>query len=182
MGGELSYYNHRDQKFALSDEGPNGIRFADSAKQFHISYMIADGQPAYQSIERIKEASMALGYRFRVTKFQSGNGTSQVTIRNEGIAPLYHDAFVTVNGVRTTSSLKGLLPGEERIYPVEAGSLAPKLTIESDRLVQGQGIQFDADLEGMRAIGDSRVLVGCGNFPFAAPQRNVSKRIAFPYH
>jgi len=145
-GGELSYYNNRDQKFALTEKGPNGIPFEELAKKFHISYMIGDGQTEYQSTERIKAASMSLGYRFRVTGFKSADGVSEVTITNEGIAPLYHDAFATVNGVRATVSLKGLLPGAEQTYKVAAGSASPELSIASDRLVAGQEIQFNAEL------------------------------------
>lgn len=145
-GGELSYYNDRDQKLALSPQGPNGIRFEELAKQFHITYMIADGQTEYQTNQRLKEASMALGYRFRVTKLRSADGASEVTIRNEGIAPLYHDAFAAVNGVRAKDSLKGLLPDEEKMYRIRGGAVAPTLTIESDRLVPGQTIEFNADL------------------------------------
>jgi hypothetical protein len=69
-----------------------------------------------------------------------------VTVSNGGVAPLYHDAFVAVNGVRAKASLRGLRPGETRTFDVDADG--DKVTIESDRLVAGQRIEFDADLKG----------------------------------
>jgi hypothetical protein len=110
--------------------------------------MIGDGQPQYQKPQRIREAGLACGYRFRVTRFAASENRAEVTIENAGIAPLYFDAFPTVNGVRSERSLRGLLPGESRQYDVAAGGGSPTLTIECDRLVPGQRIQFDADLSG----------------------------------
>jgi hypothetical protein len=146
-GGEISYYSDHDQRHALDPEGPYQIPFESLAARFHISYMIGDGQPRYQSTQRIAQAGMALGYRFRVTAFSSAQGRSQVTITNEGIAPLYHDAFVAVDATRAEESLKGLLPGEIKTFSIPAGDTSPRLTIESDRLVPGQRIQFVASLQ-----------------------------------
>jgi hypothetical protein len=97
-------------------------------------------------MERIRAAGMSLGYRFRVTDHRAGAGKSSLTLTNTGIAPIYHDAFVAVAGRRSSTSLKGLCPGETRTceVPVAAGAV----TIESDRLVPGQTIEFDADLPG----------------------------------
>lgn len=145
-GGEISYYTDHDQRLALAADGPHGIAFEDLAARFHVTYMIADGQPRYQSAARIAAAGTALGYRFRVTRFRSTAGRSEVTVLNEGIAPLYHDAFVAVDGVRAAGSLRGLLPGEAITFSVAAGGDQPRLTIESDRLVDGQKISFNASL------------------------------------
>jgi len=145
-GGELSYYSDSDQRLALSPEGPSGIPFEELASRFHISYMIGDGQVRHQSTARVAEAGMALGYKFRVTGFRSAPGQSEVTVTNEGIAPLYHDAFVTVDEMRATESLKGLLPGDSRTFMIPAGGPSPQLSIQSDRLVTGQEIEFAASL------------------------------------
>jgi cold shock CspA family protein len=67
-------------------------------------------------------------------------------ISSMGIAPIYYDAFVTVDGVRSETFLKGLLPGQSKTFAIDAGGAAPELTIECDRLVEGQKIEFDADL------------------------------------
>ncbi len=145
-GGEFSYYNDRDQKLALAAEGSNGVSFEKGARAFHISYMIGNDQPEHQPMARIQEAGMACGYQFQITAFLAGEKTSLVTVANPGIAPIYRDAFVAVNGVRAAQSLKGLAPGDRQTFEIASGGAAPRLTIESDHLVAGQSIGFTADL------------------------------------
>ena len=144
IGGEFSFYEPKDQRDALAPNGPHGIPFARHAARFHASFMIGDAQPRHQTPETIRAAGLACGYRFRVTRFESSPTHSVVEIENTGIAPIYHDAYPAVAGVRSPTSLKGLLPGERRRFEVAAGGTA--LAIESDRLVPGQRIGFDADL------------------------------------
>lgn len=146
MGGELSYSGSYDQQHALDPEGPYGISFEQMAAQYYISYMIGNDQPDYQSMTRIKEAGMATGYKFKVTSFKASSDAARVVVENTGIAPIYTDAYVAVNGVRSSTSLKGLLPGQSRQFSVSSGGSAPELTIECDRLVSGQSIEFEADL------------------------------------
>lgn len=146
-GGEISYYTSRDQKLGLSAEGPHAIPFERAAEQFNITFMIGDGQTEFQSLDRIREAGMACGYRFEIERFEATDSESRVTVCNRGIAPLYHDAYVAVDGVRAAESLRGLLPGRRRTFTVAAGGAAPQLDIVSDRLVPGQRIEFDAALD-----------------------------------
>ena len=117
-----------------------------AACPLHLTFMIGSDQPKYQKMDRIREAGMACGYRFRITEFRTGANRSKVTVSNAGIAPIYQDAFVAVKGVRSKTSLKGLPPGQSRSCEVESGGGA--VAIESDRLVPGQRIEFDADLQG----------------------------------
>jgi hypothetical protein len=124
----------------------HGRTYEQLSAKFHISYMIGNDQPNYQSAARIREAGMANGYRFEVLSFKASSKHSLVKVRNNGIAPIYYDAFVTVGGVRADQSLKGLLPGQTREYAVHAGGTSPSLAIECDRLVKGQKIEFKADL------------------------------------
>lgn len=145
-GGEFSFFEPKDQKAALSKTGPHGIPFATHAARFHMSFIIGDDQPRFQPPERIREAGLACGYRFRVTRLEASADRTVVTIKNVGIAPIYHDAFPTVAGTRAQQSLKGLLPTETRTFEVAAGGSTPQLTIESDRLVPGQRIEFEAEL------------------------------------
>ena len=145
-GGELSYYTKSDQKNALAKDGPNGIPFEKAAGEFHVTFMIGNDQPQYQPMERIRAAGQACGYKFRIVEFEANVKQSRVTVTNFGIAPLYHDAYPAVNGVRAKESLKGLLPGDKRMLTIEAGGAAPTLTITCDRLVPGQRIEFEADL------------------------------------
>lgn len=146
IGGELSYYTQYDQEHALDSNGPYGVSFESSAATFHVSYMIGNDQPQYQPMSRIKQAGMATGYRFEVIEFRASERASDVIIKNNGVAPIYVDAFVAVNGVRSTESLKGLLPGATQRVGIPSGGASPRLTIECDRLVPGQNISFDADL------------------------------------
>ncbi len=65
-GGEFSYYTGRDQKLALSPTGPYNNPFEKASAKFHITFMIGDGQPSFQTDGRIAQAGMATGYRFRI--------------------------------------------------------------------------------------------------------------------
>lgn len=145
-GGELSYYSDFDQQNALNIAGMHGRTYEALSRDFNISYMIGNDQPSYQSNQRIQQAGMANGYKFHVTSFKASQSRSVVTVSNLGIAPIYYDAYMTVNGVRAELSLKGLLPNESLEVEMNSGGSQPVLTIESDRLVAGQEIQFEADL------------------------------------
>ncbi len=148
-GGEFSYYNNKDQKKALSSNGPNGVSFEDAAKQFHITYMIGDDQPRFQTMERIHDAGMATGYRFRVTAATVEGKVLCLQVTNDGFAPIYRDAFFAAGKKRSTTSLRGLLPGETLVCPIHGvnDQDLQQVTIQSDAILPSQVIQFDADLE-----------------------------------
>ncbi len=95
----------------------------------------------------IRAASLSCGYRFRVVQLLVGLDHVEVTIRNDGIAPIYYDAYPAIGGIRSGKSLKGLLPGESILFRIPALGEAATLSIECDRMVRGQQIQFDADLK-----------------------------------
>ena len=59
-GGEISYYTKHDQKEALSEKGPYGVRLEKAAADFHITFMIANDQPEYQPMDRIRSAGTGL--------------------------------------------------------------------------------------------------------------------------
>jgi hypothetical protein len=145
-GGEFSYYNDNDQRNALAPNGPNAESFEHAAQRFHISYMFANNQFDYQQPDRIQQAGMATGYRFQVTNFQTDGRSARVSITNTGVAPIYYHAYPAVSGIRSVNSLRGMAPGEQRDFLVHADGAGSRLTIESDRLVPGQVIQFNADL------------------------------------
>lgn len=148
-GGEFSYYTDYDQAHVLDHDGAHNKSFEAFARQYHITYMIGNDQFNYQPQTRIKTAAMATGYAFRVSRLESNGKTVRLSIRNEGIAPLYYDAYPTINNQRATQSLKGLLPDSTRDIEIPLDEHNPQdieLTIESDRLVPGQIIQFNADL------------------------------------
>jgi hypothetical protein len=141
-GGEILFPNRqREEQVAAA--------WAKEAANFHITFMICEQWPRWTTMERIREHGLACGYKLRVTAFEGSDTAAYVTVANTGVAPIYYEAFVAVNGVRAQDSLKGLLPGEERRFTVASGGRNPKLTIECDRLVPGQRIEFEADLDAM---------------------------------
>lgn len=141
-GGEFSYYRTYDQKHCLDQTGLYGRRFEDEARKFHLSYIIGNDQPNYQDISRFKETSAALGYRFVALETEITDGYAKIYITNEGIAPIYRDAFVSVEGIRSDYSLKGLLPGDKKWITISSPEITPEsvITIECDYLVAGQTI------------------------------------------
>jgi hypothetical protein len=146
-GGELSYYSDFDQQHALDVDGLYGRTFEQLSSQFHISYMIGADQPEYQSAARIKQAGLSLGYAFQIVGYSSSSTTTRIDVENTGIAPPYYDAFVVVDGVSSTTSLLGLLPGEvRRIEVPTAATTSSVVGISGGRVVSGQTIQFRARL------------------------------------
>ncbi|MEO9476148.1 MAG: DUF4832 domain-containing protein [Cyclobacteriaceae bacterium] len=142
-GGEFSYYSDYDQKNVLNEDiGAYGIAFETFVEDFHMSYINGNDQNRYQSIDRIKDASMYMGYRFKINSFKTASANSIVEIKNVGVAPIYYDAYVTVNGVRATESLKYLSPGENLTCEIASGGSPSTLTIESDYILPTQEIEY----------------------------------------
>ena len=148
-GGEFSYYTDDDQKHALDKTGLHGRKFEDLVAKVHMSFIIGNDQPDYQTSQRIAEASMSMGYRFEIRDFQVKEGEgATVLVANVGVAPIYRDAFIEVEGVRGNLNLRTLMPGDEArvLIPCQATALSrPK--IACDHLVSGQEIQYQADFE-----------------------------------
>ena len=155
-GGEFNYYSAHDQRQALATTGPHGIGWESAAAAYHMSYILGNDQSGYRSAARITSASLAAGYRFTILSAASEGKSTLVVIRNDGVAPLYYDAWPSLGGTRSRSSLKGLLPGESRGFDIPAApspglnDITSLFYIACDRLVKGQKIQFAADLGGNR--------------------------------
>lgn len=166
-GGEFSYYSNYDQAHVLDwPNGPYGTSFEKWAGDFHISYIMGNDQPRYQTMERIKEASMATGYRFKIVSLKTAVDTSVFEITNYGVAPIYYDAFIAVNGTRSPQSLKLLAPGDTLTCSVSADARDAAITIECDKLVPGQQIQFYGTQElPVVTVQDHRI----GNGPLLYP-------------
>lgn len=139
-GGEILFPNQKRAKHVATN-------WKTKTRDFGITFMICDQWPRWSTLERIKEHSLACGYKFNVLAFEANINESRVTVKNDGVAPIYYDAFVAVNGVRAASSLRHLQPGEIKTFAVASGGEKPKLTIECDRLVAGQRITFAAGQE-----------------------------------
>lgn len=138
-GGEILFPNREHAKHVAEN-------WAAESRNFGITFMICEQWPRWTTMDRIKEHGMACGYQFSIQEFEASPNASRVTVANTGVAPIYYDAFVAVNGVRADASLKHLQPGETRQFTVASGGNEPELTIECDRLVPGQRITFEADL------------------------------------
>ncbi|MBQ2591174.1 MAG: DUF4832 domain-containing protein, partial [Paludibacteraceae bacterium] len=153
-GGEISYYTANDQRNFLNPAGMYGKTWEQAAAKYHMTYVIGNDalEGSYASAARLKQAGNNAGYSFQITKYQVSSTDAVVTVKNNGVAPIYHDAYVTVKGVRSTTSLKGLIPGESRECTVTGLTIgsneAPTLTITSDKLLAGVTIPYAANLDG----------------------------------
>ena len=148
-GGEFSYYSGYDQKHVLDKAGMYGRVFEDVVAKVHMTFIIGNDQPGKQTPERIAEAAMSMGYRFEIRDFQVKEGElAAVRIANVGVAPIYRDAFVEVEGVRGDLNLRTLMPGDEAWVTVACkASKTSRPAIACDHLVSGQEIQYQADIK-----------------------------------
>lgn len=151
-GGEISYYSPDDQRNFLNPEGLYGRTWEEQAKKYHITFMIANDSPRgnYATASRFREAGMAAGYHFVVTECKTDKKRTLLKVKNTGIAPLYRDAYFCISGVRSTTSLRGLLPGEELTITVDAplpfdktGTATIHPQIVSDHILPSQEIEYD---------------------------------------
>ena len=140
-GGEFNYYTNYDQQNVLSPNGPHGESYESAANRFNISYMIGNDQYRYQTKERIKEASINTGYKFEITKFEKVNGKSLLTLKNIGTAPIYYDAYLSINANKSITSLKTLMPNQESVFTINYDG-DEDVIITCDRLLSGQVIDF----------------------------------------
>jgi hypothetical protein len=145
-GGEVSYYSPNDQKSFLSPDGLYGHTWAEQAAKYHITFMIANDAPrgGVATPERFREGSMATGYRFVVKQCETDGKTTRLRVANEGVAPIYRDAWFAVGSVRSAMSLRGLLPGEEWMIEIPAAPMpdGSDVQIVSDCILPQQSIEF----------------------------------------
>jgi len=89
-----------------------------------------------------------MGYKFRIRDFRVKDGKAALLVANVGVAPIYRDAWIAVDGTRSECNLAQLMPGNEIWIEVNASGIGPKSvpTIECDHLVTGQRICFEADI------------------------------------
>jgi len=146
-GGEISYYKSSDQKNFLNPAGMYGVTWEQASSKYHITFMICNDalEGTYATTTRFKQGSMACGYKFRLTECSVNGNQTSVTFTNEGIAPIYKDAFPAIGTTRSATSLKGLMPGDSITCVIpDALTNADDLKIASDYVVVGQEIQFNA--------------------------------------
>lgn len=145
-GGEISYYTSNDQKNFLNPVGMYGWTWEDASAKYHISYMLANNAPGskHATVERFREAGIAAGYTFRVSDCKTNGSVTQLVVSNQGIAPIYRDAFFAIGNVQSDVSLRGLLPGEgmEIVIPVGLTN-SNDLQIVSPYILPTQTIEFE---------------------------------------
>ena len=167
-GGEISYYSSNDQKNFLSPNGLYGHTWAEQAAKYHITFMIANDAPSggVATPARFRRGSMATGYRFVVKQCETDGTSTRLLVTNEGIAPLYRDAWFAIDDTRSETTLRGLLPSEERWVEIPAVPYADgsNIQIVSDFILPQQSIEFIADIKatGIEEMKDDKLKVKNG--------------------
>lgn len=149
-GGEVSYYTNFDQRNFLNPNGMYGWTWEAAASKYHITFMISNDAPGgvYGTVNRFKEASMATGYQFRVLKCITNGQETRLSVTNDGIAPIYRDAYFAVGDIQSSTSLRGLLPQDTLNVVIPAGlGSANDLQIVSSHILPTQQIEFVAQTE-----------------------------------
>ena len=146
-GGEISYYEERDQHDFLNPQGLYGVTWEQAASKYHISFMISNDAPEgqYGTAKRFLEAAAASGYRFEITALESNDINTRLTIINKGVAPIYRPAFVSMNGIRSDYNLMQLMPEQQQTleFPLTKND-SLDVEIESDFTLIN--IPYDASL------------------------------------
>ena len=145
-GGEISYYSSNDQRNFLSPDGLYGHTWFEQAAKYHITFMISNDAPrgGVATPERFLEGSMATGYRFVVKQCETNGTVTRLRVTNEGVAPIYYDAWFAIGPIRSTTSLRGLLPSDEIMVEIPAVPRADgsDVHIVSDHILPQQQIEF----------------------------------------
>ena len=142
-GGEFSYYTRRDQRRALDADGPHGVPLMEAARRRYLSFVIADGQTEYRSPTELATAGKRLGYALEIESASATDASVSVTVRNAGAAVVPVRLYAAFGAVRSTDSLKGLLPGEVRTLIVPVSSPDPaSFAFVSPVLLPGQVVPY----------------------------------------
>ena len=156
-GGEISYYDDSDQEKFTNPKGMYGHTWEEQSAKYHITFMIANNNPSgknsYNTASRFKECSMATGYHFEVTKCVTDGTQTKITVKNNGVAPLYRDAYFAIGSIRSDKSLKGLLTDESIELTIDAalqcdnkGYAVSNPVIVSDYILDSQTIEYDCNI------------------------------------
>jgi hypothetical protein len=146
-GGEISYYTNSDQRNFLNPEGMYGWTWEAASAKYHISFMIANDATGsiHGSVDRFREAGIAVGYNFYVSNCRTNGSETRLVVTNQGVAPLYRDAYFQIGDAQSKISLRGLLPGESLDITIPAGTTDGKdITIVSPHILPTQKIEFEA--------------------------------------
>lgn len=95
-------------------------------------------------MERIEQAGLATGYRFRVTQVTANADVVRISVTNDGVAPIYREAYFAAGRRRSHDSLRGLLPGQTKVYEISSVPVEDRarISIQCDHILPTQTIQF----------------------------------------
>ena len=92
---------------------------------------------------------MSMGYNYEILDYRVSGDQAAVLIKNIGVAPIYRDAYVSINGNTSDYSLMNLMPGMRAWVLIQASGVsadaAPEIVCE--HLVPGQKIEYKANVE-----------------------------------
>ena len=149
MGGEISYYSHRDQRNFLNPNGLYGHTWAEQAAKYHISFMFANDamDGSYGTPQHYLDGSLQAGYRFKVLDVMTNEDSTAVLVTNTGVAPIYREVNFSIGQISGNDSLQTLMPGDTTIVIFYASLLNGKqLEMYSPFVLDDQVIQFEADV------------------------------------
>ena len=144
----MSYYTRNDQRNFLNPEGMYGWTWEAASAKYHITFMISNDAPggSYGTMDRFREAGIAVGYSLRVLRCATNGSETRLSITNDGVAPLYRDAYFAIGDTKSEVSLKGLLPQDTLRISIPAGLSAPEeLNVVCPHILPSQKIEFAAD-------------------------------------
>lgn len=155
FGGEIGPGEYERLNF-LNPEGLFGHTFEELATKYNFTFAISNAvtDSPHGTPERVKKASMSIGYRFVVEECISNGVKTKPRVTNKGIAPIYRDAYFAIGGVRSETSLRGLLPHAEMWVEIDAKPLfdGQDIHIVCDHILPQQEIEFEARLNPIDAI------------------------------
>ena len=137
-GGEISYFKKSDQKDFLSPVGIHGVKWKDAAAKYHVSFMIANDAPGggYATPARFREASRECGYRLKLGRVRQERGALAVEVENRGVAPFYHEGTLAAGSRLAKGSVKGMLPGETRLFTIPGARKGDAIRLVSPKLLK----------------------------------------------
>lgn len=154
-GGEISYYEYPyDQYNFLNPAGMYGVKWENACRKYHISFMNCNdaAEGPYGTAAHFLRGSLACGYAFRITALETDGASTRITIMNEGVAPIYRDAYLKLGSTQDTQSLVGLLPGQSRTVTLAGNGDTESLSIVSPHILPTQQISFRANLQGTTPV------------------------------
>jgi hypothetical protein len=121
-GGEVAFNGN-----SQADAAKNPARFIAAVRARHQTFAFAT--PAIIT-KQIASVAPVMGYQFKLaTKFSARARRLTVTVTNLGVAPIYYDTFVSIDGVLQQGAgqnLRDLLPGKELVLVLATGSRRTK--------------------------------------------------------